>query len=150
MKSFLLLIIISTFSTASNAQDLLCSLVGQPNTSELKVSYTDNKPSEIFLRSPEETDFRKLDVTIDIVFSKGETGGESEGFNTIPNLKNKINWGNEYNCYKEIGTQRFFIFNFVTDRYLVQLAPYFTKKNDWCMTPRAQPQTSTLNCSPIL
>lgn len=142
-KSYFL--ILSLFlSSQSYGSDFICNLVDRPNSSELKITYDENTPTSVALRSPNEENYRTLDARVEVVFEKDSS--ERETFLVRPNLNYEIDWKKTPNCFVEIGTQWYFVFNHETQVYHVQLLPYFVTETPTCQTPRFQPQTQALDC----
>ncbi|MGH1468570.1 MAG: hypothetical protein ACRBBP_06795 [Bdellovibrionales bacterium] len=143
MKILSLFIALS-FSTNSFAKDLFCNLIEKPNSSELRITYDEEAPTAVALRSPEDENFRELNADVELVFPETQQGYEA--FSVKPRLAHEIDWSKEPQCFKEIGTLWYFMMYHEKEQYLVQLLPHFIKQNDRCVIPRFQPQTQPLSC----
>ncbi len=126
------------------AKDLICNQINQVGVSEMKISYGETQtPEALFLRSPKETNYRPLPVQIEVVGSVDSNGHES--FTTKP-IVPEINWDNEKECYKEVGTLMYFLFWHNDSHFYVELYPYFVTEYPKCVPPRFQPQKQILSC----
>lgn len=122
-----------------------CFQVGDPSTSEVKISYNDSlEPIQISLRSPDSDEFRPLGLLIELVFPMDEQGNHS--FSAKPHSSNEIDWSKEVNCYKDIGTQMYFQFARNGAYSAVTLTPLYLKSDERCQPPRNQPQVKRLDC----
>lgn len=141
MKIFVSLLL---FTNIALAQDLVCQVVGEPTTSDLKVEYnTEGLPESLYLRSPNSEEFRKKDLFIEVVSIKAQ-----HLFSAKPKYtKEMVDWSNEKNCFKEVGTLLYFNFDFATELYFVSMVPNIITKNQSCIPPRFQPQTKQLSCN---
>lgn len=145
MKFFILVFSTSlSFQSHAFNKNLVCSIVGNSQASTLKIEYTDNKPTKLYLKSPEEEKYRPLDLNVKVIFPKNTKGLES--FSATPKAYGEIDWEHNQNCYVEVGTQWYFIFNHKDLVYDVQVAPFFATENERCRTPRHRPQPKRLHC----
>ena len=125
-------------------EPVVCEMINNPNASTLKIDYLEKAPYQLSLRSPNEDVFRVQNVKIEVVFQKNENGEES--FLAKPMLSQPVDWSKEPNCFKEIGTQWYFIFHHQMNSFYVQLIPYFITSHPTCILPRYKPQTQPLYC----
>ena len=133
-----------TFSSSIYAQSLICNLTENKKAPLIKITYEENIPRLIYLKRLEEKSFRKQNVSIKTVFERNDNNFES--FSVLPNFdESKIDWEQEPNCYKSIGTQWYFSF-YYGDNYSVIFTPYYIKESDSCITPRVTPSQNNLNC----
>jgi hypothetical protein len=131
------------FVTSASADELVCFIAGDANSSTLKVSYAEGHPTQLSLKSPESDVYRALDLNIEeVVKSEG-----TESFSAKPKIQSPIDWDTEPNCFKEVGTQWYFVFDYTKEFYGVYLTPYFELQNPKCRTPRFRPQPKPLSCS---
>lgn len=125
---------------------LVCNQVRNTNASELLIDYKDGKASGLSFRQQDQTEYRKQDVTIQLIVNDRKNGIES--FNAIPNYDvTTINWENETNCYKEVGSQLYFNLFHTQGSYYVTIMPYYVKESETCRTPRNFPQQHQLDCN---
>ncbi len=138
---------IITGQNAFASSSLLCSMVDKPETSQMKIDYEGIIPHKIFFKIPEPEGFKELNVEIEPVFERNEK--QEESFSVKPIYDKEIDWDKEPECYKEIGTQWYFVFRHLQDDFLVQFTPYFKTAYTLCYLPRFQPQTHRLDCKEI-
>ncbi len=143
MKLLALFITLS-FSTSSFAKDLFCNLIEKPDSSELRITYTEDVPTAVALRSPGSEEFRQLNADVEVVFPDTPQGYES--FSVKPRSTQEVDWSKEPQCFKEIGTQWYFMMYHGKGQYLVQFLPHYIKQNERCVLPRSRPQTQPLSC----
>lgn len=143
MKSiFVFLFLISPVS--GFAQSMVCKMINRPGSSELKIQYDIyGAPIELALRSPNETKFRPQDWNIEVVEALDLSGHES--FSVKPKVKD-IDWSQEPQCFKEVGTLLYFLFWHNEKSFYVQFYPYLVTKDNSCIPPRFIPQTEILEC----
>lgn len=123
---------------------LICDMVYNSNASTLRIDYIDQKPQSLYLRSPGDDEFRLQNMRVEVVSQKNELNEES--FVAKPIISEPIDWSEEPHCFKEIGTQWYFMFRPQESSFLVQLVPYFARAYETCQLPRFQPQTHPLFC----
>jgi hypothetical protein len=134
------------FSHLAQADSILCNLIDQPNASEVRLDYSEEIVSDVYLRSPGDTVYRPLPVTINMVVRKSETKGQSEAILVKPIPPKDINWEEIESCYLEVGTTWYFEFSYARDAYQVQFVPFYAVEFPRCVTPRVKPQTHRLGC----
>ena len=139
---FLAALVISSPTLASS---LTCSLRDKPAASTLKIKYSNNAPIEIHSKPHEETDFKKLEKNIELVFPNDGEGNES--FTAKPVLKEAIDWSQEPDCYKQVGSLWYFVFKHQKNEHFVQIAPFLVFENNRCVPPRYTPQDHVLDCA---
>lgn len=146
MKTYFLLLItlIILSSSFAFADSLVCSMPAKPDVSKMKIDYDETVPTNIFFQSPESGEYRELNVSIEQVFKRNEE--KEESFSVKPIFDKEIDWEDEPNCYKEIGTQWYFVFRHLQNDYLVQFTPFFVTEYTLCYLPRFKPQTHRLDC----
>lgn len=124
------------------ARELHCTIADDPSASSLKITYTDEHPVLLSLKSPGAEHYRDLDMNIELVI-KNEG---RETFSAKPKLFKDIDWTSFPDCFVEIGTQWYFEFDLSREIYGVYLTPYFQRQSPRCPTPRFRPQAKALNC----
>jgi len=146
MRYYSLIVVLAIIlsSTFSNADSLLCSRPDNPNISKIKIDYSGVLPTTVSFQSPDSGEYRELNVNIEPVFERNEKMEES--FSVKPIFDKEIDWSKEPKCYKEIGTQWYFVFRHQLDDHLVQFTPYFITEYTLCYLPRFSPQTHRLSC----
>lgn len=133
-------------SRLAYAESVLCELIDRPNSSEVRLDYSEDIVTEVFLRSPDDTVYRPLPVSINMVVKKSETQGRSEAILVKPIPPKDINWAEVESCYLEVGTTWYFEFSYTQDAYQVQFVPFYAVEFPRCVTPRVKPQTHRLDC----
>jgi len=142
IKPLLALITLIALCAPASAQEIICTIANDPAASTLLIEYVHDKPSLLALKSPDENEFRPLDLLVDPV----SIGTGIDSFNATPKTTGEIDWSIEQNCFKEIGTQWYFVLNFNSQSYSVFLVPALEVENSMCIPPRFTPQRKILNC----
>ncbi len=147
MKLILIKLFIFLANSPLYAQEVLCNQINQPQVSELKISYDIlGEPQGLYLRSPKATEFRPLNFVIEVVTPLGMTGHET--FSAKPQDP-VIDWSQETECFKEVGTLMYFLFWHSENKFFVELYPYYVTQSKSCVTPRVQTQLMPLECHRI-
>jgi hypothetical protein len=152
MRLIFLVSLLFIATKAVSAQDIqiYCNIVNQPGQSELRVTMNSLNPTELALRSPNEDNFRPMNMTIENII--GDFSSTEHTFAAKPNVtSDMIDWENEARCFTEVGSQWYFHFNYVSQFYYVQIMPFYVVNenltDEICVTPRVPPQTKQLDCS---
>jgi len=138
---FTLMLTLVTHSFAW-AQQIECSILGEPQSSSLLIEYRNGLPSALSLKSPNAESYRTLDLTIAPV----SIGKGIDAFSAQPLTKTDIDWAQEAWCFKEVGTQWYFVLDFEKKSYGVYLSPHIITENNRCIPPRFTPQAKELDC----
>lgn len=141
-KLTVLLVSLFVFDSSAEARNLLCRISGDASSSTLKVEYAEDTPTSLYLKSPNSETYRDLNLDLEVVFSDED----SESFSAKPKVPENIDWSTQPNCFIEIGTQWYFVFNFKQETYGVYLTPFFVLKDNKCVPPRYKPQPKPLEC----
>jgi|GEM_PF-4975727 len=132
-----------TLGAQAFAKDITCSIVNDPSASTLLIQYAeDGTPFLLALKSPESSEYRALNMIIEPI----SLGSGVDSFSAKPELSKEIDWSKEPSCFKEIGTQWYFVLNFDLQKYSVYLTPALVTENNRCIPPRFSPQGKALDC----
>lgn len=129
------------------ASDLSCHLADKPGQSELLIEYNGNTPVSMYLRSPDESHYRKQNVSVNVIQSRKSGPSGTESFVARPIPPEEIPWDEIEECYAHIGTLWYFQFDHDRALYQVQFVPEYAKEHPTCVPPRFPPQTHALDCS---
>ena len=140
IKATLLYFILSVLASTSFAKTTVeCTIAQEPESSTMTIEYSEDKASKIYLRSPGSDENRLQNLSISHI--------DRNSFSAKPTFEGQIDWEMEPNCFKNIGTQMYFVLDFDTESFGVYLAPMFVLKDKTCVSPRARPQPKALICS---
>ncbi len=143
MKPSLYIYSIFFFHFAAFGADTYCTIVDEPLSSSLKISYESEVPIAVSLKSPGESEYRTLMMNVEQVI-KSSTGYES--ISATPYIDYEIDWSKEFNCYKVIGSQWYLELSRSNNQYVVSISPYYLKKEVSCRLPRNKPRSKALDC----